>query len=307
MNSVALGAGIMVLLGLVSPIFAMGQAPDSTEYLEQLAKWRKEQEFELTQPEGFLSVAGLVWLKDGESTIGSDPTCTVRLSSAVPARVGTLKKLGGLLSFSAESEVTITAPGADSKILLNPAEGKKTVDMQSDSTRVSIRGVTFMVITRGTRVGVRVFDQNCKGFKEFKGQKWYAGDPKFVVEAKFVPYDPPKTVGITNVLGDVTPVPIIGYAEFTLDGKTCRLDAQGQGRGLFINFRDLTSGKTTYPAGRFLDAPKPVNGRVTLDFNRAINPPCAFTTFATCPLPPRSNYLDVSIPAGEKTHHPVGE
>ena len=297
----------MVFLGVVSPFFTMGQAPDSKDYLEQLAKWRTQQQVDLVRPEGFLSVAGLVWIKDGDSTVGSDPSCTVRLSPSVPAHIGTFKKLGGFITFSAESGVTVTTTGAETKIHLDPAEGKKTVNIQSDSTRINTQGVTFMVITRGARVGVRVFDPNCKGFKEFKGQKWFKANPKFVIQAKFVPYDPPKTVGISNVLGDVTPVPIVGYAEFTIDGRICRLDAQGQGGGLFINFRDLTSGKTTYPAGRFLDAPKPENGKVTLDFNRATNPPCAFTTFATCPLPPRSNYLQVSIPAGEKTHHPAGE
>jgi len=120
-----------------------------------------------------------------------------------------------------------------------------------------------------------------------------------------VPYDPPKSVGITNVIGDTAPVSIVGFVEFTMDGKTCRLDAQGAGAGLFINFRDLTSGDSTYPAGRFLDTGRPVNGEVELDFNRATNPPCAFTAFATCPLPPRQNYLEVGIPAGEKTHHPA--
>lgn len=297
----------MVFLGVVSRFCTVGQAPDSKDYLEQLSKWRNLQQQDLIRPEGFLSVAGLVWIKDGDNTVGSDRSCTVRLSPSVPAHIGTFKKLGGFITFSAESAVTVTTPGEETKIHLDPTEGKKTVNIQSDSTRVTVGGVTFMVITRGARVGVRIFDSNCKGFKEFKGLKWFAPNPKFVIQAKFVPYDPPKTVGITNVLGDVTPVPIVGYAEFTIDGRTCRLDAQGQGSELFINFRDLTSGKTTYPAGRFLDAPKPKDGTVTLDFNRATNPPCAFTTFATCPLPPKSNYLGVSIPVGEKTHHPVRE
>jgi uncharacterized protein (DUF1684 family) len=92
---------------------------------------------------------------------------------------------------------------------------------------------------------------------------------------------------------------------FTVNGQSCRLEAQSSGSGLFFNFRDRTSGDTTYPAGRFLDAPKPQNGKVTLDFNQAVNPPCAFTAFATCPLPPHENQLAVRIPAGELTHHPA--
>jgi uncharacterized protein (DUF1684 family) len=108
---------------------------------------------------------------------------------------------------------------------------------------------------------------------------------------------------ITNVLGDTTPVPSPGYVTFTIGGKECRLEAQSEASGLFFNFSDTTSGKSTYPAGRFLDAPPPVNGTMTLDFNQATNPPCAWTAYATCPLPPAANHLSVAIRAGELAHH----
>lgn len=283
----------MVLVGLAST--AIGQTPGSKQYSTDLAQWRKAQEHDLTRDEGWLSVAGLFWLKEGDCTIGSSEACAVRLPESAPAEVGTLTREGNHVTLTTKVGVVATLKGQ--KVI--------SQELALDSDRVSIGSLTFMAIHRGSRIGVRLFDKSCKGYKEFKGQNWYAANPKFVLQAKFVPYEPPKSVNITNVIGDTQPVAVVGYVEFTLDGKVCRLDAQGQGGGLFINFRDNTSGKTTYPAGRFLDAPAPVNGMVTIDFNRATNPPCAWTSFATCPLPPRQNFLGVAVPAGEKTHHPV--
>ena len=300
-----------VLVGGLAVLAFVGgvQAKPKESYAAQLSKWRAEQTQALTRPEGFLSVAGLDWLQDGENTVGSDASSAVRLSaSAVPTRLGILNRVGGLITLKVEPGVSVhvtTDAGGTKEVV-----GSRTmlpITLRSDSTRVSVGKVSFMIITRGSRVGVRVFDTSCRGYREFKGQKWYAANPRFVVEAKFVPYSPPKMVDITNVIGDKTPVPIVGYVEFTLDGKVCRLDAQGAGDGLFLNFKDLTSGKTTYPAGRFLDTPGPVDGKVLIDFNKATNPPCAFTAFATCPLPPAGNTLEVAVPAGEKTHHPVHE
>jgi lysophospholipase L1-like esterase len=125
----------------------------------------------------------------------------------------------------------------------------------------------------------------------------------YLVKAKFIPYETPKKVGIANITGDVDEATVPGYVTFTMDGQECRLEAQSEGDGLFINFKDRTNGDVTYPPGRFLDAPKPENGVVYLDFNQAYNPPCAFTAFATCPLPPPQNFLKVAIPAGEKKYH----
>jgi len=109
---------------------------------------------------------------------------------------------------------------------------------------------------------------------------------RFRITAKFVPYNPPKRLSVPNILGDTEEEASPGYVEFTLDGHPCRLDPLEEGDGLFFIFKDLTSGKETYPPGRFLYAPKPKNGEVMLDFNKAVNPPCAFTPYATCPCRP---------------------
>jgi len=271
-------------VGLAGSAFA--QNGDAKAYATELAKWRQSQEDELRADGGFLSVAGLFWLKEGDNSLGAGESCAVRLpAGTTAAKVGIVTRQGDPVSYV--------------------IDGGTPVALALDSGTAKIGTTTLMAIKRGSRIGIRMWDKTCKEYREFKGQKWYGPNRKYIVQAKFVPYGKGKTVDITNVIGDTQPVPLAGYVEFVLNGKTCRLDAQGQGGGLFINFRDLTSGKMTYPAGRFLDAPKPVDGMVTLDFNRATNPPCAFTAFATCPLPPRQNYLEVSIPAGEKTHHPV--
>ncbi len=124
------------------------------------------------------------------------------------------------------------------------------------------------------------------------------------MKARYVTHKAGTTIPITNVLGDTAPAPNPGYVEFRFHGQTCRLEAIDEGDTLFFNFQDGTSGKETYPAGRFLNTPLPKDGFVTLDFNRAVNPPCAYTAFATCPLPPKGNVLKVRMTAGEKTHHP---
>jgi uncharacterized protein (DUF1684 family) len=151
---------------------------------------------------------------------------------------------------------------------------------------------------------LRLWDPNSKARKVFQGSRWFDPDPRFVVKAKYVLNPIGTTIPITNVLGDVEPTPNPGYVEFNFRGAACKLQAIAQGDGLFFNFKDFTSGKETYPAGRFLDADGPKDGFVTLDFNRATNPPCAFTAFATCPLPPAGNLIKYRMTAGEMTHHP---
>lgn len=279
-------------------LFAMKQ---SSDYQTDLAQWRKDVETNLSKPGGWLTVAGLFWLEEGENTLGSKPGSKVLLPSysGSSAEAGVLTRHAKKVSLDAKpgAEITVNGQAGTHFDLASDADGRP------DS--VQIGTVSFRIIVRGKRVGVRLFDSNCKAVKEFKGRHWYPAKPEFLIKAKFVPYNPPKTVQILNVLGDTEPAKVPGYVEFTVKGKKVRLDAQDEGDTLFFNFRDTTSGKETYPAGRFLNTPRPVNGEVTLDFNRAVNPPCAFTAYATCPLPPRSNILKVAIPAGELTHHPV--
>jgi uncharacterized protein (DUF1684 family) len=159
------------------------------------------------------------------------------------------------------------------------------------------------VIERGGRFALRVKDPESARRRSFRGLDWFPVRESYRVTARFVPYEPPKAIPIANVLGTVEPMPSPGYVVFSLNGREFHLDPvleDPAAKELFFIFRDETAGKQTYPAGRFLYADLPKDGRVVLDFNKAYSPPCAFTSFATCPLPPRQNRLDVRIEAGEK-------
>lgn len=286
-----------LLLPLVG-VAAFAQKTADKTYEQIQAEWRKQLADDLARPEGWLAVAGLYWLKPGDSTIGSGKDCAVRLTDG-PALYGTLTLQDGKVSFKA-------ADGVDAVDNGQPfAGGILQSDNDAKPDRFKAGRDTWGVIVRGTRIGIRFYDPEHKARKEFKGLNWYPVSKKFVIKAKFIPYNPPKKISIMNVLGDTRPSESPGYVEFTVGKTLCRLNAEPEDGGLFFNFRDETTGETTYPAGRFMDAPKPVDGYVTLDFNQATNPPCAFTEFATCPLPPEGNQLKVAIKAGEKMYHPI--
>ena len=285
-------AACTLMVGLRNP------APD--DYKKSIEQWRSDYaKNELLRPEGWLSVAGLFWLKEGTSTVGSAADCDVRLPSySSPPIAGTFSRTGAKVTLS-------VVPGVDLKVNGQPASSVSLNDDNSGKTdHMAIGGVTFTVIKRGERIGIRLYDPKCKGRTDYRGLHWYPADEKWLVKAKFVPYTPAKPATITNVLGDTTPVGLPGYLEFTIDGKDCKLDAQGEDGGYFLNFQDATTNKTTYGAGRFLDVPKEdKDGFVMIDFNKTTNPPCAYTAFATCPLPPKGNRLDVAVTAGEKKYH----
>ena len=280
----------LILASLV--LCAMRPNPDA--YRDEIVKWRQENEADLKKDDGWLAVAGLWWLPEGVTMFNQDDDGHVERSEGVipPPGLAQFERTGRKVSI----KVFLDTP-----VLVN---GKKveTADL-TGSDAVTWGSVTMFVIERGQRIGIRIYDTNNKPRKEFTGEKWFDIDPAYCIKAKYTAYDKPREMPITNVLGDTAPVSNPGFVEFTWKGKKCRLEAQDACPGLFFNFKDLTSGKSTYPAGRFLDAPKPVDGYVTVDFNRATNPPCAFTDFATCPLPPKANSLPVEIKAGEMTYH----
>lgn len=249
--------------------------------LPPLAEFRAAYEERLKRPEGWLSLAGLHWIAEGRTTVGVSPSADVRLPAG-PSLAGVVERDGP-------------------KITWTPTAGVP-VELTPDKDRVRLDGTTFMPIARGGRIGLRVWHPEAETRTKFAGVRWYPDDPAFRVIAKWVP-KPGKLV-IVDVLGDRSETPSTGVAEFVLKGKTYRLRPDESGDGLFFVFRDRTSGRGTYGAGRFLSAEKPSDGTVVLDFNRATNPPCAWTPYATCPLPPRENRLNVAITAGERA--PVG-
>lgn len=274
----------------------LAQAP--ADFAAAHAAWRAERHRALSAPEGWFSLVGLHFLQEGENAAGSDPALPVTLPGA-PPWVGTFRLAQDRVTFRAEPGIGVTLKGApvSEAILRNDAEGAPDV--------LALGTLRFHVIRRGDRFAVRVKDTASPALKAFKGVAAFPPDPSYRVEATFEAYPAPKPVAIPTVLGTTESMPAPGLVRFKLKGRTCTLQPVQEGgpdSKLFFIFEDATAGKETYPAGRFLYADPPKDGKVVLDFNRALNPPCAFSDFATCPLPPKQNRLKVRIPAGEKAY-----
>jgi len=252
-------------------------------YSAEIAAWRAAHDAELGAPNGWLSVAGLFWLHEGENAAGSDPLSDIVMPARAPRNAGVFRFSGGTVTF-------VPASGAARR--MKP-------DNPGPADVLEIDGVVMTVIVRGGRTGVRLRDPQSKARAEFRGSRWFPADEKWKVRAKWVAWPEPRTIPITNVLGMTMQEPTPGYAEFELGGRKMRLEPVTEDDHLFFLFKDQTSGQTTYGAGRFLYAAVARDGFVELDFNKAENPPCAFTAFATCPLPPRQNTLPVAVEAGE--------
>ncbi|HEX8284223.1 MAG TPA: DUF1684 domain-containing protein [Pyrinomonadaceae bacterium] len=272
--------------------------PDRAAYERDLEQWKAKRLASLKSEDGWLSLIGLFWFKEGENRFGSDPTNEIVLPEGkVPPRAGTLRLAGGRVTLEAEPGSGIKSGGQD----------VTTLELKSDEdgapTMLELGSLSFHVVKRGERLGLRIKDRENPARAEFKGTEYYPADTKWVVGARFEPYEPPKRVPILNVLGMETEEMAPGALAFEVGGREYRLQAlkeKGEEQ-LFIIFADQTSGKETYGAGRYLYADPPgADGRVRLDFNHAYSPPCAFTRYATCPLPPPENRLPLRVEAGEK-------
>lgn len=273
----------------LAALFAASLLCAASSFVMEEQQWRAEYEKSLRAPDGWLAVAGLFWLHEGANAAGSGAHSNVRLPAGAPADAGEFRLAGGNVTWI-------------------PAGGRQ-VRMQPDTTDhptvVPIGDLALTAIKRGDRIGIRLRDPNAATRREFTGSKWFAPDASWLVKAKWAALARPKKIAITNILGMTQDEDSPGYAEWTRDGKTFRLEPVVEDNQLFFMFKDTTNGGTTYGAGRFLYADMPKDGEVTLDFNRAENPPCAFTAYATCPLPPRRNHLPIAVDAGEKMygHH----
>jgi uncharacterized protein (DUF1684 family) len=274
------------------------QAAAPVSYEEGLEQWKAKRLANLKSEDGWLTLIGLFWLKEGENRFGSDPAGEIVLpESKAPALAGTLRLAAGKVTLEAKPDAKITTKG----------QPVTTLELKSDEdgepTVLDMGSLSFHVVKRGERMGLRVKDRENPARAEFKGTDYYPADRKWVVNARFEPYQPPKQVPILNVLGMETEETSPGTLAFEVDGRPYKLEAlkeKGEEQ-FFIIFADQTSGKETYGAGRYLYADPPgADGHVTLDFNRAYSPPCAFTSYATCPLPPAQNRLPLRVEAGER-------
>lgn len=268
-----------------------------TDYQQELLTQRAERAQQLLGDRSWLTLAGLFWLKPGANTIGAAPHHPVVLSGPnIPTHVGVLTVEQESIKLCVASGVAMTHQGEPIQDLVMQH------DMTGHPDYVSIDTLTFLIIKRGERYAVRLYDTTNPARHRFPGLSWYPIDPALRIIADYVPHTPPRTLKIATATGDITPSVNPGAVHFTLDGHPCSLEAEDRGSKLFFNFCDLTNRDTTYGAGRFLYTDVPVDGKVTLDFNQATNPYCAYTLYATCPLPPAQNRLPVRIAAGEKRY-----
>ncbi|HEX7153731.1 MAG TPA: DUF1684 domain-containing protein [Thermoanaerobaculia bacterium] len=276
---------------------------NASAHREEIEKWRTNRIARLTAEDGWLSLVGLHWLKEGANRFGSDKDANdIVFPAKAPAQAGTLTLEPG-------GRITLT-PAAPVSIGGKPVEG--TVELRPDThaegpTVVEVGVMRFQIIERVGRYGIRLKDPESEARKKFTSIDMYPVTDKWRVEATYEAYHPPKRIPIQNIIGQTEQMISPGALTFTVDGKSYRLDPvleQGT-EDYFIIFKDETSRDTTYPAGRYVYAPVPKEGKTIIDFNKAYNPPCAFTDFATCPLPPQQNRLALRIEAGEKNygHH----
>lgn len=265
-------------------------------YESELADWRQAIEEPLRRD--WISLVGLVELQPGLQRVGADPSAEVRLpAGSAPDYVGVLQFETGRVRLAPAPGVPLAVNGAP---LTGPVTLRSDADARQTPDIVTVGSVTFFIIERGPRTIVRVRDANSPALASFGGRRWFPPDEAYRVEAMFTPYEPPKPLAITNLLGDTGDKFSPGVVRFELKGATFTLEATGWGDGgLVLHFRDATNGELTYGGGRSLITSAPRDGLVSVDFNRTTNLPCAFTEFATCPLPPQQNRLPVAIEAGE--------
>ena len=265
------------------------------EYITEIQQWHQNRIERLKKDTGWLNLVGLHWLKEGENTFGSSEENDIKFPDNSPQKIGTIILKDSLLTFK-------SADGVD---VLNNNVKATVLELKDDLTRMRTALATgslrWYIIKRGERYGIRLRDVESPILKEFKDIDIYPINEDWRIEATFIPYDPPKQILIPNILGTTEEDNSPGSLSFTKNGKNYKLDAIESRNGFFIIFADETSGKETYGAGRFLYTDRPdSNNIVILDFNISYNPPCVFTKYATCPLPPKQNYLHLKITAGEK-------
>lgn len=272
------------------------QVQSQQEYLKEIAFWKSERLAELKSDKGWLNLAGLFWLNEGKQFFGGTVSDAIRFPiPSFPLSVGYYERRG-------DKVIQVLKKTIDIKV--NGTFKKEAVVFHADSIKqpeLSFASFHWTVIKREDKIGIRFRNLEHPAIKELKEIPCFPIDTSFRVKAKLVRPLLQATIPVENVLGQTTLQFSPGKLHFTISGNSYTLDALTEDDKLFIVFGDATSGKSTYPAGRFLYATMPGEDGITvLDFNKSFNPPCAFTPFATCPLPPKQNVLPLAVTAGEQ-------
>jgi uncharacterized protein (DUF1684 family) len=285
-----------------SPTASSSSPTDPAAYTQQIKQLRDARVARLTSPNGWLSLIGLEWLKVGANRVGAAADNDIVLKAG-PAHLGTvtLDKDGSLhIALAKDSGATIDGKTVADAVLIDDAHATGT----TNPTMVSFGHANFYVIDRDGRKALRVKDSDAQTRTHFLGLDYFPIDPSWRITADWVPFNPAHKMEIGSVIGTIDKVDVPGKAVFKRDGHTYELMPYQEepGGDLFFVIADRTSGRETYGAARFMDVPLPKDGKVILDFNLAYNPPCAFTPYATCPLAPPENRLDLRVTAGEEKY-----
>ena len=297
-------------LPILCAVLAVASRAQDPSWQRDLAAWRAQHAADLQKPDGWLSLAGLEWFDPGDNSFGSAADNKIHLPASSPEHLGVLHL--------EETTVTLNPPpgGFPQGFLVEgkPAQSQELhtdPDTDKHNPRMTIGSLNVYVVHRGQRFALRIKDAKSPTLVGFHGLTWYAPDAAFRVTARWIPYTPPKSVTLATLIGTSYSQPVPGAAEFTLAGKSYQLLPVLEDPAvakLFFILRDTTSTSTTYGACRFLYTAFPSNGldkpgELVLDFNHLENPPCAYTPYATCPLPPLQNRLAIPLPVGEQRYH----
>ena len=299
----------LTFIALLFTLLPAPAASQETSWQKGNAAWREQHEADLLKPDGWLSLVGLEWLQPGENSAGSAPDNRIHLTSG-PAHLAILRLEGETVTLNPPAggfPPDFLVAGAPAKLQTLRAEA----NMDKLSPHLTIGTLNMYVIRREARFALRIKDSHSPAIIGFHRLKWFEPDISFRVIARWIPYSPHKTITLATLVGTSYDQPVPGVAEFSLAGKTFRLEPVLEDPAvakLFFILRDTTSAITTYGACRFLYTGFPTNGldkpgELVLDFNRLENPPCAYTPYSTCPLPPPGNRLPIPLPVGEQRYH----
>ena len=284
---------------LLALLAATALGGDGPSYPDEVDAWRRQRAEGLRAEDGWLSVAGLHWLKPGETTLGADPGNDVVLPESAPPALGTvdLRPDGARFRAAPGVEMTLNGEPVSDSVLRSDADGAK-------ADVLAFGRMKILLIKRGSRHALRLKNNDAKSRVDFHGLNWFPIDPKWRIETIYTPDPAPHSVVFETIVGEPDVAQSAGTVEFQVDGRTCRLQAVDSGGRLWFVFRDATAGKQTAAGARQLTAerPKSPGDPVVLDFNKAANLPCAYITHATCPLAPPPNRLKVAITAGERLY-----
>jgi len=288
-----------LLLGWIKPgIAATISKNDNKNFIKDEMKWREKRDKQMRSQDSWLTIAGLYWLKEGENSFGTDPANKIILpQDSAPL-------LAGKFLFNKGIITVVTQLGVILKVQNIPITHKilKTYDSGKPDI-IALNDLRMWVIKRSGKYAIRLRYLNTRAYKNYQKLDYFPPSEKYKIVADFIPYSNPKKVTVNTEIGTKSQMSSPGYVKFKINSQEFQLEAfNGDSKKLFFIFKDETNGKDTYEASRFMESNLLDGGKVDLNFNRAYNPPCAFTPYATCPLPPPQNYLKICIEAGEKKY-----